>query len=71
MVLCLRDNNYHPQGNFDCQHQMYLNEEGKLQYSMWGTIAEFKLAHNENSDAMDQFHALKKHCDKKYQCEAP
>lgn len=68
-ILCIRDNNYSPYGNYTCRNKMYVDRDGGITYSAWGDLGKVTVAHNDNSDALEQFSSLKKHCGKLKGCE--
>ena len=68
-ILCIRDNNYSPEGNHSCRNRMYMDVDGGITYNRWGNLGKVNVAHNDNSDALGQFKSLKKHCDKLKSCK--
>lgn len=72
LVICLRDNNYSPSMNGDCKNRMTMNKLGGLVYNdpsnEWGELGGVRLAHNDNADALKQFHSLKKECRRQKEC---
>jgi hypothetical protein len=71
LILCVRDNNEMPDSNSVCENKMYIDDSGKLQYENpdWGEIGGFKIAHNDNPDAVEQFEALKEKCKNDKDCQ--
>lgn len=71
LILCVRDNNEMPDSNSVCENKMYIDDSGKLQYENpdWGEIGGFKIAHNDNPDAVEQFEALKEKCNNDKDCK--
>ncbi len=74
--LCIRDNNESPFRNEFCENYMYISEEGSIVYNddlnpsnrYWGELGSVKLAHNDDSDAIEQFHSLREHCADQKDC---
>lgn len=68
VILCIRDNNYYPFRNAQCLHQMKIMNDGSINYTEWGILGRVELAHNDNPDAISQFHALREYCAQTKDC---
>ncbi len=71
--LCIRDNNLPPFTNLTCQNYMVTNDDGGIVYNdgpypSWGELGSVKLAHNDNPDALEQYHSLRTHCSETKDC---
>ncbi|MCK5883833.1 MAG: hypothetical protein KAG61_09105 [Bacteriovoracaceae bacterium] len=67
--LCIRDNESSPSFNHKCSLRMFIDRTGSIAYAQAGTVGTVAVAHNENSDSIAQFKALKEHCDEKKSCK--
>ncbi|MEX0798293.1 MAG: hypothetical protein WD025_02555, partial [Bacteriovoracaceae bacterium] len=69
-TLCIRDNKYPPEKNASCSYNMRM-EDGKIVYDKGffkHGVGKIKLAHNDNRETVEQFHALREHCQSEKDC---
>lgn len=63
-VLCLRDNNYRPSNNANCDNRLFYSERTKGFYysGFGGELGKVVVAHNNEADVVDQHRSLRDHC---------
>lgn len=69
-VMCIRDNNYPPSYNANCGAKLYYKENpAGFFYDSWGiSLGKVVVAHNNESDVVDQHRALTRHCQSVKDC---